>query len=67
MSKYFDDDRKQINPDGIPFTKPGLRITYERDDQAGEEGILCNLTRIEQHGEEESLCDAYEPKASGNW
>jgi len=67
MPKYFDDDRKQINPDIIPFTKPGLCITYERDDQAGEEGILCNLTRIEQHGEEESLCDAYEPKASGNW
>jgi hypothetical protein len=25
------------------------------------------LTRMEQHGEEESRCDAYEPKASGNW
>ena len=62
MPEYFDDDERQIDPDVIPFAKPGLCITCERDDQPGEQGILCNLTRIGQHAEEEFICDAYEPK-----
>ena len=46
--KYFDDDGTEINPDVIPFPKPGLCITCKKDGQVGEEEILCNLTRIEQ-------------------
>lgn len=60
--KYFDDDGTEINPDLIPFPKPGLCITCKKDGQVGEEEILCNLTRSDQQGEEEFICEAYEQK-----
>ena len=58
--KYFDDNGTEINPDVIPFPKPGLCITCKKDGQAREEEILCNLTRIDQQGEGEywhRLCE----------
>jgi hypothetical protein len=58
--KYVDDDGTEINPDLIP--KPDLCITCKKDGQAGEEEILCNLTRSDQQGEEEFICEAYEQK-----
>ena len=58
--KYFNDDGIEINPDLIP--KPSLCITCKKDWQSGEEEILCNLTRADQQGEEEFICEAYEQK-----
>ena len=58
--KYFDDDGTEINPDLI--SKPDLCITCNRDELSGEEQILCNLTRADQQGQDEFVCDAYEPK-----
>ena len=58
--KYFDDDGTEINPDLI--SKPDLCITCKRDEISGEEQILCNLTRADQQGRGEFVCDAYEPK-----
>ncbi len=61
-AKYFDDNGTEITPDVIPFPKPGPCIICKKDGQAGEEEILCNLTRIDQQGEGEFRCDAYEPR-----
>lgn len=58
--KHFDDDGIEINPDLIP--KPDLCITCKKEGLAGEEEILCNLTRADQQGEDEFHCETYEPK-----
>ena len=58
--KYFDDDGNEINPDLI--SKPDLCITCQKNELFGEEDILCNLTRSDQEGSDEFICDAYEPK-----
>lgn len=60
IPKFYDDDGMEINPDLIP--KPDLCITCRKDEQVGKEEILCNLTRADQQGEDEFICDAYEPK-----
>lgn len=60
IPKYFDDDRTEVNPDLV--LKPDLCITCKKDDQAGKEEILCNLTRADQQGEDEFYCEAYEEK-----
>lgn len=39
--KYFDDDGTEIDPDLIPFPKPGLCITCKKDGQVGEEEFIC--------------------------
>ena len=59
MSPFFDDDGTEINPELI--SKPGLCITCRKDDDPKEE-ILCTLTRMDQKGEEEFRCFAYEKK-----
>ena len=56
--KYFDDDGTEINPDLIP--KPDLCISCKNDGLYGKEEILCNLTRADQQGEDEFICEAYE-------
>ena len=61
-AKYSDDNGTEINPDVIRFPKPGLCISCKKDGQAGEEEILCNLTRIDQQGEGEFRCETYEPR-----
>ncbi len=58
--KYFDDDGTEINPDLIP--KPDLCITCKKDGESGEEEILCTLTRADQQGEENFICEAYGPR-----
>lgn len=58
--KYMNDDGTEFNPDLIP--KPDLCITCKKDGLSGEEEVLCNLTRADQQGEDEFICEAYEPK-----
>lgn len=60
VPKYFDDDGAEINPDLI--SKPDLCITCKKNGLSGEEEILCILTRADQQGQDEFVCDAYEPK-----
>ncbi len=57
--KYFDDGT-EINQELI--LKPDLCITCKKNELSGEEEILCNLTRSDQQGQDEFICDAYEPK-----
>lgn len=58
--KYLEDDGNEINPDLI--SKPGLCITCKKNELSGEDEILCNLTRAEQQGRDDFICEAYEPK-----
>lgn len=55
----YDDDGNKLNPELIP--KPSLCVLCQKDDDPSEE-ILCLLNRADQQGEEDFLCDAYEPK-----
>ena len=56
---YFMDDGTPVNPDLVP--KPALCVTCIHDDDPRQE-ILCSLTRIDQQGEKDFRCDAYEKK-----
>ena len=49
-----------LNPDLIP--KPSLCITCKKDELSGKENILCDLNRMDQQGNDEFICGAYEPK-----
>ncbi|MBN1424142.1 hypothetical protein JXA88_06265 [Candidatus Fermentibacteria bacterium] len=57
--RHFDDEGNELNPDLI--TKPSLCLSWAKHDDPDEE-IPCNLTRVDQDGEEEFECAAYEPK-----
>ena len=59
ITKFFNDDGTEVNPDLIP--KPDLCISCKKDGLPDEE-ILCSLNRMDQQGEEEFICGAYEPK-----
>ncbi|MGR3177971.1 MAG: hypothetical protein ACUZ8E_07930 [Candidatus Anammoxibacter sp.] len=54
--KYFDDDGTELNPNFI--NKPDLCTTCKNDDDLNEE-TKCNLTRLDQSGENEFICHAY--------
>jgi hypothetical protein len=56
--KFYDDDGTEVNPDLIP--KPLLCISCKKDGIRNEE-ILCNLNRMDQLGDDEFICGAYEP------
>ena len=56
--KFYNDDGTEFNPDLIP--KPDLCISCKRDGLDAEEEIICNLTRADQEGEDEFICEAYE-------
>ncbi len=58
--KFFNDDGTEVNPDLIP--KPSLCISCKKDGLGGEEDILCTLNRMDQLGNDEFVCGAYEPK-----
>ena len=58
-SGYFDDDGEKLNPNLI--SKPDLCTTCRKDENEDEE-ILCNLNRLDQAGEKEFICYAYESK-----
>jgi hypothetical protein len=59
ISGYYDDDGEKLNPNLIP--KPDLCATCRKDENEDEE-ILCNLNRLDQAGEKEFICYAYESK-----
>ena len=60
---YYDDDGNELNPNFI--AKPGLCVGCKMDDGDNEmEHILCNLTRLDQNGEEEFICYAFVPKSA---
>ena len=59
-AKYFDDDGAETNQELI--SKPDLCITCKKNELSGEAEILCNLTRSDQQGQDEFICEAYEPK-----
>ena len=54
---YFNDDGTEFNPDLM--SKQTLCTTCKKDNDISEE-TLCNLTRVDQHGEETFQCYAYE-------
>lgn len=56
---FFQDDGTPINPELVP--KPGLCILCRKNYTPSEE-ILCILTRMDQKGSSEFICDAFEPK-----
>jgi hypothetical protein len=57
--EYYDDDGTRINPALIP--KPSRCVTCRKDDDP-EEDVVCLLTRMDQMGEREFVCDGYEEK-----
>ena len=59
---YYHDDGTEFNPDLFP--KPSLCLTCRHNDDPDEE-LLCNLTRMDQMGEDEFECFAYQ-KISGS-
>ena len=61
ISGYYSDDGENLNPNLI--SKPDLCTTCRKDDDNDEEEeILCNLNRLDQAGEKEFICCAYESK-----
>ncbi|MHC5537232.1 hypothetical protein ACYOEI_03230 [Singulisphaera rosea] len=56
---FFDDDGEEIRPDLI--AKPGLCLGCAKDDDPAEEP-LCALIRLDQDGEVDFRCDAFERK-----
>lgn len=62
IPRFFHDDGTEVISDLIP--KPDLCITCRKDGLGGEEDILCTLNRMDQQGELEFKCYAYEPKDS---
>ena len=59
IPRYFDDDGNEMNPDFV--AKPSLCVSCAKDDDPNEEE-LCNLNRLDQQGEADFECGAYEPK-----
>jgi len=56
---FYDDDGNEYNPDLHPL--PSLCLSCKKKDDPSEE-IVCNLTRMDQLGENEFICYAYEKK-----
>lgn len=63
MEGFFDDDGNELNPDLYP--KPQLCLSCKKDEDPNEE-ILCCLTRLDQIGESDFKCFAYENKYKYN-
>ena len=57
--RYFDDDGTEMYPDLV--AKPSLCVSCAKDENPNEE-MLCNLNRLDQQGEGDFRCGAYEPK-----
>lgn len=56
--QYFDDDGTELNPDLM--ATPDLCVSCAKNG-GGEQEVLCNLTKLDQEGEEVFICFAYEP------
>jgi len=59
MGFYDDDDGNEYNPVLHPL--PSLCLSCKKKDDPSEE-IVCNLTRMDQLGENEFICYTYEKK-----
>ena len=57
--KYFDDEGNEMNPNLV--SKPALCISCVKNEDPNQE-MLCNLNRLDQQGEADFKCGAYEPK-----
>ncbi len=57
---YFDDDGKEYKPDLYPV--PNLCILCKKRDNPKEQ-VACNLTRMDQLGEKDFVCFAYEKQS----
>lgn len=55
---FYYDDGTEFNPNLHPL--PSLCLSCKKKDDPGEE-LLCTLNRMDQIGEEEFICYAYEP------
>ena len=55
--KYYFDDGTEYNSDFFP--KPNLCLVCIKDKDPNEE-ILCNLNRMDQHGNKDFKCSAFE-------
>ena len=55
--RYFDDDGTEYNPDLYPL--PSLCVGCKKKDDPAEK-IACDLNRLDQLGEKEFKCGAYE-------
>ena len=56
---YYNDDGSKFNPDLYPL--PNLCMSCAKKDDPNEE-IVCNMTRMDQLGETDFRCFAYEKK-----
>ncbi len=57
VNGFFDDDGNEINPNLHPL--PNLCLSCKKRNDPDEE-MVCNLTRLDQVGEQEFKCFAYE-------
>ncbi len=55
---FYDDDGNELNPDLYPL--PSLCLSCKKKDDPKEE-MLCTMNRLDQLGEKEFKCFAYEP------
>ena len=55
--KYFDDDGVEFNPNLFPI--PNLCICCKKKDDPNDQ-VICNLTRMDQLGDAEFKCFAYQ-------
>ena len=60
FSGIYNDDGTKINPETVPM--PSLCLTCKKQDDKGEEEMLCLLNRNDQRDETDFKCGAYEPK-----
>ena len=56
--RYFDDDGTELNPDLI--ATPDLCVSCAKNGESEQE-VVCNLTRLDQEGEDVFICFAYQP------
>jgi len=59
LQGFSKDDGTPVNSDLMP--KPSLCVSCKHDGDPKEE-ILCMLNRIDQQGEDNFKCEAYEDK-----
>ena len=55
---FYSDDGEKLNPNLCP--KPQLCLSCKKNDEGGEEEMLCTLTRLDQRNSKKFECYAYE-------
>ncbi|MCK5591280.1 MAG: hypothetical protein KAI72_04925 [Candidatus Pacebacteria bacterium] len=56
---FFNDDGTPMNPDLV--SKPSLCVMCKKNNDPNQEA-LCMLNRVDQQGEDDFKCDAYQTK-----